>query len=184
MASVEKVPHIGDVVCAIIEKDGLFLVAQRPEGKSMASLWEFPGGKVNQNEPEEAALQRELQEELGVTVKIIQRLTPCFHRYEDFSLTLIPYRCLLHEEEPLALEHQELRWISPYEIGLYNFPDADLPILEEYLAHHDDYGERTGLTAPADGFQPMRTESMESAPPSIPSTGKLTCSCSLRKPSI
>jgi 8-oxo-dGTP diphosphatase len=130
----EKVPHIGDVVCAIIEREGLFLIAQRPEGKSLASLWEFPGGKVNQNEPEEAALQRELQEELGVTVKIIQRLTPCFHAYRDFSLTLIPYRCLLHEEEPRALEHKALRWISLDETGLYNFPDADLPILEEYLA--------------------------------------------------
>ncbi|NTV17377.1 MAG: (deoxy)nucleoside triphosphate pyrophosphohydrolase [Chlorobiaceae bacterium] len=134
MAVGEKVPHIGDVVCAIIEREGLFLIAQRPEGKSLASLWEFPGGKVNQNEPEEAALQRELQEELGVTVKIIQRLTPCFHAYRDFSLTLIPYRCLLHEEEPRALEHKALRWISLDETGLYNFPDADLPILEEYLA--------------------------------------------------
>lgn len=142
MAVIENVPHIGDVVCAIIEKEGLFLVAQRPEGKSMASLWEFPGGKVNQNETEKAALQRELQEELGVTVKIIQRLTPCFHTYHDFSLTLIPFRCQLLGEEPRALEHQALRWITPYETCLYNFPDADLPILEEYLAQYRAVGNK------------------------------------------
>jgi 8-oxo-dGTP diphosphatase len=134
MAAIEKVPHIGDVVCAIIERNGLFLIAQRPEGKAMASLWEFPGGKVNRNESEENALLRELQEELGVTVNIMQRLTPCFHTYPDFSLTLIPYRCRLHENEPRALEHKALRWIRPDETGLYNFPDADMPILEEYLA--------------------------------------------------
>lgn len=134
MAASEKVPHIGDVVCAIIEREGLFLVAKRPEGKALASLWEFPGGKVNRNETEEAALQRELHEELGVTVKIIQRLTPRFHSYRDFSLTLIPYRCRLHEGEPRPLEHEALRWIAPREIDLYNFPDADLPVLQEYLA--------------------------------------------------
>ncbi|NTV98535.1 MAG: (deoxy)nucleoside triphosphate pyrophosphohydrolase [Chlorobiaceae bacterium] len=133
MAGIE-LPHIGDVVCAIIEKEGLFLVAQRPEGKMMASLWEFPGGKVHENEPEETALHRELREELGVMVKIMQRLTPCYHEYRDFSLTLIPFRCMLAEGEPQALEHSALRWISPDDIPFYSFPAADLPVLEEYLA--------------------------------------------------
>ncbi len=129
-----KVPHIGDVVCAIIEKEGLFLVAQRPEGKALASLWEFPGGKVHENEREEAALHRELLEELGVSVHIVQRLTPCFHAYREFSLTLIPFRCTLAEGEPRALEHKALRWIAPDEIPAYSFPAADVPVLEEYLA--------------------------------------------------
>jgi 8-oxo-dGTP diphosphatase len=133
MEDIEAVPHIGDVVCAIIEKDGKFLIAQRPVGKSMASLWEFPGGKVHKNETGECALLRELQEELGITAKIIQQLTPVLHKYPDFSLRLIPYRCLLHEGEPRAMEHADLRWITPGEICLYAFPEADLPILEEYL---------------------------------------------------
>jgi 8-oxo-dGTP diphosphatase len=129
-----NVPHIGDVVCAIIEKDGLFLIARRPEGKAMASLWEFPGGKMHDDESEEAALQRELQEELGVRVTIMQRLTPRFHRYREFSLTLIPYRCILAEGEPAALEHMAIQWIRPKDIPRFTFPAADLPVLEEYLA--------------------------------------------------
>ncbi|NTU96751.1 MAG: (deoxy)nucleoside triphosphate pyrophosphohydrolase [Chlorobiaceae bacterium] len=133
MAGIE-LPHIGKVVCAIIERGGLFLVAQRPEGKTMASLWEFPGGKVQENEPEETALQRELREELGVNVTIMQRLTPRFHAYPDFSLTLIPFRCLLSEGEPRALEHTALRWISPDDLPSCSFPAADLPVLDEYLA--------------------------------------------------
>jgi 8-oxo-dGTP diphosphatase len=135
MGDIEAVSHIGDVVCAIIEKDGKFLIAQRPKGKSMASLWEFPGGKVHTNETEESALLRELQEELGITVKILQRLTPVLHKYPEFSLMLIPYRCLLQEGEPKALEHADLRWITPGEICLYAFPEADLPVLEEYLEY-------------------------------------------------
>jgi 8-oxo-dGTP diphosphatase len=129
-----EIPHIGDVVCAIIEKGDFFLVAQRPDGKAMASLWEFPGGKVHENEPEEAALRRELLEELGVTVKIMRRLTPCYHAYREFSLTLIPFICSLVEGEPQALEHSAMQWISPDDIPFYHFPAADLPVLEEYLA--------------------------------------------------
>ena len=134
MATVDKVPHIGDVVCAIIERNGRFLIAQRPPGKSFASMWEFPGGKVQDNESEQTALQRELREELDVQVEILQRLTPSFHAYSDFSLRLIPYLCALKEGEPEALEHKALRWITPGEISFYDFPEADLPVLAEYLA--------------------------------------------------
>lgn len=134
MATIGEVPHIGDVVCAIIEKSDRFLIAQRPLGKSLASMWEFPGGKIKSNESEQIALQRELREELNVQVEILQRLTPCFHAYNDFSLRLIPYLCTLKEGEPEALEHKALRWITPDEISLYDFPEADLPVLAEYLA--------------------------------------------------
>ncbi len=133
MGIIGKVSHIGDVVCAIIERSDRFLIAQRPPGKPLASMWEFPGGKVKNNESEQTALQRELREELNVQVEILQRLTPCFHAYSDFSLKLIPYLCTLKKGEPETLEHKALRWITPDEISSYDFPEADLPILAEYL---------------------------------------------------
>ncbi len=148
MAVVDKIPHVGDVVCAIIERSGRFLIAQRPLGKSLASMWEFPGGKIKSNESEQTALQRELREELNVQVEILLRLTPCFHAYSNFSLRLIPYLCTLKEGEPEALEHKALRWITPYEISLYDFPEADLPVLAEYLAllNENRSDEADGLT--------------------------------------
>ncbi len=133
MGKVESIPHIGDVVCAIIEKDDRFLIAQRPEGKSLALLWEFPGGKVEAGEEMEEALKRELCEELHVEIVVIRPLSPSFHAYHDFSLRLVPFLCRLSKGEPRSLEHKELRWIKPEDIALYAFPEADLPVLEEYL---------------------------------------------------
>ncbi|MGC8775555.1 MAG: (deoxy)nucleoside triphosphate pyrophosphohydrolase [Chlorobaculum sp.] len=124
---------IGDVVCAIIERDGRFLIARRPEGKHLARKWEFPGGKVEEaGESEAAALERELQEELGVRVEIIERLIPVEYRYPDRSLRLIAFRCRIVDGVPDAGEHEELRWIEIDEAGSYDFPEADLPILAEY----------------------------------------------------
>ena len=133
METVGGVPHIGDVVCAIIEKEGRFLIARRPEGKSLASFWEFPGGKVHDGETRCEALHREIDEELATTIGVIGQLTPRFHAYADFSLTLVPFRCVLSGPEPEPLEHEELRWITVGEIVHYRFPDADLPVLDEYL---------------------------------------------------
>ena len=74
----------------------------------------------------------------NVQVAIMQRLKPCFHAYSDFSLRLVPYRCALKKGEPEALEHQVLRWITPDEISLYDFPEADVPVLREYMALNAD----------------------------------------------
>jgi len=123
---------IGDVVCAIIERDGRFLIARRPEGKHLARKWEFPGGKVEPGESEAEALERELREELGVGVEIVERLTPVEHRYSDRSLRLIAFRCRIVAGVPDAGEHEELRWIEIGEADAYDFPEADLPILAEY----------------------------------------------------
>ncbi|RXK84987.1 (deoxy)nucleoside triphosphate pyrophosphohydrolase [Chlorobaculum sp. 24CR] len=124
--------YIGDVVCAIIERDGRFLIARRPAGKHLARKWEFPGGKVEAGESEAEALDRELLEELGVRVEILDRLTPVEHSYSDRSLRLIAFRCRIAAGVPDAGEHEELRWIEIGEADAFDFPEADLPILVEY----------------------------------------------------
>ncbi len=129
---MSAVLHIGDVVCAIIERDDQFLIARRSSGRHLARKWEFPGGKVEAGESEVEALQRELQEELGVRVEIIERLTPVEHIYPDRSLRLIAYRCRITGEVPQAGEHEELRWIGINEACEYDFPEADIPVLAEY----------------------------------------------------
>lgn len=123
---------VGDVVCAIIERDGRFLIARRPAGKHLALKWEFPGGKIEQDEDEISALRRELREELLVEVEIVERLTPVEHCYPDRSLRLIAWRCRLVDSEPEAGEHEELRWIEIDDASDYDFPEADIPLLEEY----------------------------------------------------
>ncbi|WP_287220722.1 (deoxy)nucleoside triphosphate pyrophosphohydrolase [Prosthecochloris sp.] len=125
--------HIGRVVCAIIEREGRFLIAQRPARKSLGLKWEFPGGKVEAGESDCDALHRELMEELQIRVRIVEPLTPVFHAYEDFSLDLIPFRCTLLESGRLeSHEHEALRWITLDEIDAFEFPEADIPVLEEY----------------------------------------------------
>jgi 8-oxo-dGTP diphosphatase len=124
--------HIGDVVCAIIENDDRFLIARRPAGRHLERKWEFPGGKAEQGESEHDALRRELMEELGVSVEIIERLTPVEHSYPDLSLRLIPFRCRIIEGTPVACDHEELRWIGIDEACDYDFPAADAPVLAEY----------------------------------------------------
>lgn len=125
-------PHIGDVVCAIIERDGRFLIARRPEGRHLERKWEFPGGKAEAGETELEALERELHEELRIRVEVIERLTPVEYTYPERSLRLIPFRCLIIDGEPEAYDHEELRWIDIDEAGEYDFPEADAPILAEY----------------------------------------------------
>ena len=129
---MSAVLHIGDVVCAIIERDDQFLIARRSSGRHLARKWEFPGGKVEAGESEVEALHRELREELGVRVEILERLTPVEHCYSDRSLRLIAYRCRITGGAPKAGEHEELRWISIDETHQYDFPDADIPVLAEY----------------------------------------------------
>ncbi|MBN1279787.1 MAG: (deoxy)nucleoside triphosphate pyrophosphohydrolase [Chlorobiaceae bacterium] len=124
--------HIGDVVCAIIERQGSFLIAQRPKGKSLACKWEFPGGKVECGESALDALHRELREELGIAVMVSGALTPVFHMYPDFSLRLLPFLCTISAGEPVLHEHRAIAWITLEMIGGYDFPEADLPVLDEY----------------------------------------------------
>ena len=125
---------IGDVVCAIIEKDGYFLIAQRPAGHQLARKWEFPGGKVADGESLHAAIKREILEELDVVIEVHSALTPSFHAYQHLSLTLIPFRCFVIRGIPAPLEHSNIVWVDEKTVREYQFAEADIAVLEEYLA--------------------------------------------------
>ena len=123
------------VVCALIERDGRVLVAQRPAEKAQGLLWEFPGGKLEAGESAEAALVREIREELCVGIALGERLADAHHDYGKFAITLTPFRATLGEPggEPRATEHVALRWCAPAELRGLEWAPADVPIVEEYL---------------------------------------------------
>ena len=117
--------------CALIDPDGRVLIAQRPPGKSMAGLWEFPGGKVEPGERLEQSLIRELKEELGIVVKeeCLAPLTFASHLYADFYLLMPLYVCRRWEGFVEAREGQELKWVRPHELRNYPMPPADEPLI-------------------------------------------------------
>lgn len=116
---------------ALIDTDGRVLLAQRPEGKSMAGLWEFPGGKVEQGETPEAALIRELHEELGIDTweSCLAPLTFASHSYDGFHLLMPLFACRKWEGVPQAREGQTLAWAKPTALRDYPMPAADLPLI-------------------------------------------------------
>jgi len=117
--------------CALIDTDGRVLIAQRPPGKSMAGLWEFPGGKVEPGERPEQSLIRELKEELGIAVKeeCLAPLTFASHLYPDFHLLMPLYVCRRWEGFVQALEAQQLKWVRPHDLRAYPMPPADEPLI-------------------------------------------------------
>ena len=116
---------------ALIDTDGRVLIAQRPEGKSMAGLWEFPGGKVEQGETPEAALIRELDEELGIGTweSCLAPLTFARHSYDDFHLVMPLFACRKWEGIPASREGQALKWVRPGALRDHPMPPADLPLI-------------------------------------------------------
>ena len=124
-------PVVIVIACALIDPDGRVLVAQRPEGKSMAGLWEFPGGKSEAGELPEETLIRELREELGITVKpaCLAPFTFASHSYTDFHLLMPLYVCRRWEGTPAPLEHAALKWVRPKDLVGYAMPAADLPLI-------------------------------------------------------
>jgi 8-oxo-dGTP diphosphatase len=116
---------------ALVDADGRVLLAQRPDGKSMAGLWEFPGGKVDQGETPEAALIRELREELGIDVaaSCLAPFTFASHAYPDFHLLMPLYVCRKWSGIPLAREGQRLTWVRPARLVDYAMPPADKPLV-------------------------------------------------------
>lgn len=121
--------------CALIDSDNRVLIAQRPPGRSMAGLWEFPGGKVETGERPEIALIRELKEELGIDVKeaCLAPLTFASHTYEDFQLLMPLYVCRRWEGRVVPLEGQQLKWVQPVKLRDYPMPPADLPLIPHLI---------------------------------------------------
>lgn len=118
------------VVAALIWRDGKFLACKRPSGKARAHLWEFVGGKVEQNETPEQALHRECMEELALEVEVFDIFFHTVHCYEDITVDLTLFNCKT-EGTPQMLEHDEIRWLSPYETDGYVFCPADAEILKK-----------------------------------------------------
>ena len=119
------------VACALVDADRRVLIAQRPEGKSMAGLWEFPGGKVEPGETPEAALIRELNEELDIETKqaCLAPLSFVSHAYENIHLLMPLYVCRRWQGTPRAREHIALKWVRPQALRDYPMPPADEPLI-------------------------------------------------------
>jgi 8-oxo-dGTP diphosphatase len=119
------------VACALIDADNRVLIAQRPEGKQLAGLWEFPGGKLEPDERPEPALIRELEEELGITVQeaCLAPLTFASHAYESFHLLMPLYICRKWQGTVTAREHQQIAWVRANKLRDYPMPPADIPLI-------------------------------------------------------
>ena len=120
-----------EVVAALIWRDGKFLACQRPAHKARGLLWEFVGGKVEPGESYEEALIRECREELNVGIEVGDIFMNLVHEYPDLTVNLILFEASIPSGEPEKLEHNDIKWISPEEIPLYEFCPADKDILAE-----------------------------------------------------
>ena len=126
-----NLPIILVAAAALINEKSEVLLAQRPEGKSMAGLWEFPGGKVEPGETPEFALMRELEEELGIETRPTCYLPIAFasHSYDDFHLLMPVFALRMWKGEITAKEHKELAWVHPLKMPDYPMPEADIPLI-------------------------------------------------------
>ena len=119
------------VACALIDADNRVLIAQRPEGKDMAGLWEFPGGKVEAGETPDVAIIREMNEELGIDIKqpCLAPLTFASHSYEKFHLLMPLFICRKWQGDIIAKEHQALKWVRVHNLRDFDMPAADAPLI-------------------------------------------------------
>lgn len=125
---------VTEVVAALIEAQNRFLICQRPAHKARGNLWEFVGGKVEAGETREEALIRECREELAVTVSVGDIFMEVTHKYPDLTVHLTLFHAVIAEGVPQMLEHNDIRWITPSELGEYAFCPADAAIVERIAA--------------------------------------------------
>ena len=124
---------ITEVVAALIWNGDKFMICQRPAHKARGLLWEFVGGKVEAGETKEAALIRECQEELAVTLSVGDVFMEVVHEYPDITVQLTLFHATIAEGVPQKLEHNDIRWITPAEIPQYDFCPADVEILDKIM---------------------------------------------------
>ncbi|HJS21265.1 MAG TPA: 8-oxo-dGTP diphosphatase MutT [Steroidobacteraceae bacterium] len=122
-------PTIRVVAGALFDAQGRVLIAQRPVGKHMAGRWEFPGGKIQAGESELAALRRELNEELGVTLEDAERMLELSHDYPERRVQLCMWRVTAYRGEPRTLDGQALKWVDPADLASEDLLEADRPIV-------------------------------------------------------
>lgn len=125
------------VACAVLEDRGMVLAAQRSRSMSMPLKWEFPGGKLHQGESPEECLSRELEEELGIRVRIVKPLPPVIHRYPEFTIELIPFVCTLAGGKLRPTEHSAIAWLPPRVLPELDWAAADIPVVASYLETSD-----------------------------------------------
>lgn len=121
------------VTCAIIEHANKILICQRSASMKLPLKWEFPGGKIESGESKEECLRREIKEELHIDINMHSALSMVEHHYADFSLQLYPFVCSLKSGEVKALEHAQAIWVDAAQLRNYDWAEADLPIVVEYL---------------------------------------------------
>lgn len=121
------------VTCAIIVHENKILICQRSAAMKMPLKWEFPGGKIEDGESKEDCLRREIQEELSIDISISKVLTPVEYQYPDFSLCLHPFVCKLESGTVLPTEHAQAVWVDAKDLENYDWAEADVPIVNEYL---------------------------------------------------
>lgn len=128
----EEDPNPLHVTCAIIERDGMVLAAQRSRIMRMPLKWEFPGGKIEPGEGPEACLHRELLEELGLCVSVKRAMPTLTHRYPAFTVTLHPFVCELLSGKVVLNEHRAIAWLKPEELPALNWVEADVALVAAY----------------------------------------------------
>jgi 8-oxo-dGTP diphosphatase len=126
------------VTCAVIEKDGCILAAQRSETMSLPLKWEFPGGKVGEGETPKSCLVREIREEMGVDVEILRALPPSQYRYADKAIVLLPFVCRIAGGSIELLEHKVICWGLPEDLLDLDWAPADVPVLRSYILIRKD----------------------------------------------
>jgi len=126
------------VVCGIIFKEDKIFLCRRNPNKSLAGYWEFPGGKIESGEGEKDALSRELLEELGMKVKVLEHYKTVVHPYEKFTIELIAYTCQFQEANYILTDHDQYEWVDKEDLTKWNLAPADIPLANALIENGID----------------------------------------------